>query len=105
MTEAEKRKRRVCFTGHRPEKLSLSELEIKRKLQVEILEAINERYNVFITGMARGVDIWAAEVVLELKNKGHDIKLICAIPYSGFERSWNKEWQDSYKAAHKILCK
>lgn len=30
MTETEKRKHRVCFTGHRPEKLSRCEKDIKR---------------------------------------------------------------------------
>ena len=29
MTEQEKRKHRVCFTGHRPEKLDMSERKVK----------------------------------------------------------------------------
>ena len=32
MTEQEKRQRRVCFTGHRPEKLTRSEAEIRQEL-------------------------------------------------------------------------
>lgn len=86
--EEEKRLHRVCFTGHRPEKLTRSERLIKRDLEKEIKRAINDGFTTFITGMARGTDIWAAEIVLELKEKGKDIKLICASPYHGFEKCW-----------------
>jgi len=101
MTENEKRKKRVCFTGHRPEKLNDSEETLKKELRAEILNSINEGFNVFISGMARGVDIWAAEIIIELKNKGYDLKLICAIPYDGFESKWSKEWQIRY---NNIIC-
>lgn len=29
-----------------------------------------EKSNVFITGMARGVDIWVAQIMLMLRNEG-----------------------------------
>jgi hypothetical protein len=48
--------------------------------------------------MARGVDIWAAEIVLRLRDEGQDIKLICASPYKGFERGWSADWQQRYNA-------
>jgi hypothetical protein len=35
-TEAEMRLHRCCFTGHRPEKLRRSELEIRLELENEI---------------------------------------------------------------------
>ena len=56
MTEAEKRLHRCCFTGHRPEKLDHSESVVKEALEKEILKAISDGLNVFITGMARCVD-------------------------------------------------
>lgn len=56
MTEAEKRLHRCCFTGHRPEKLQRPENEIFTELEREIRHAILDGLNVFITGMARGVD-------------------------------------------------
>ena len=55
MTESEKRIYRCCFTGHRPEKLSISEREVKTALQKEIRLAIADGINVFITGMAPGM--------------------------------------------------
>lgn len=97
MTEAEKRMHRVCFTGHRPEKLTRSEHAIKADLENKITEAIDDGLNVFITGMARGVDIWAAEIVLDMRKLNKDIELICASPYEGFESSWKAEWQGRYK--------
>ena len=36
--------RRVCFTGHRPEKLNKSEVEIVASLEREIRAAITEVY-------------------------------------------------------------
>lgn len=52
----------------------------------------------FISGMARGVDIWAAEIVLRLRQEGLPIRLICASPYEGFERNWSSDWQRRYHA-------
>ncbi len=95
MTEAEKRQHRVCFAGHRPEKLSRSEWSIKDDLEFEIRKEIANGRNVFISGMAPGVDIWAAEIVLKLRNSGMDVKLICAVPFQGFEKRW-PEWERRY---------
>lgn len=97
MTEFEKRRHRVCFTGHRPEKLTRSEVAIRKDLEIQICQAVADGLNIFITGMARGVDIWAAQTVLMLRNEGWDAKLICACPYDGFERGWSQEWQIQYK--------
>ena len=96
VTEAEKRTHRVCFTGHRPEKLTRFEWLIKRDLEKQIRQAIADGLNVFISGMARGVDIWAAEIVLKLRDAGQPIKLMCACPYDGFDQGWSKEWQERY---------
>ncbi|MBE6738294.1 MAG: DUF1273 domain-containing protein [Ruminococcaceae bacterium] len=97
MTENEKRNKRVCFTGHRTEKLNVSELEAKEKLTKVILDSIKDGYYVFISGMARGIDIWAAEIILDLQSKGYDIKLICAVPYKGFEQYWSSDWKTRYQ--------
>lgn len=100
MTEEKRRKHRACFTGHRPEKLHREEEEINEELEKMIKAAIGDGYTTFISGMARGVDIWAAEIVLMIKDYNPEIKLICAVPYEGFEKSWSKEWQDAY---HEVL--
>lgn len=97
-TEKELRLHRCCFTGHRPEKLSSSEQYIKKELESVIRQAIRDGFVTFISGMARGVDIWAAEIVLRLKKEGHQIHLICAIPFRGFENNWENEWQVRYRS-------
>ena len=97
MTESEKRMHRVCFTGHRPEKLKRDEKSIMNDLEKEIRKAVADGLNVFITGMARGVDIWAAQIVLKIRDEGCNVRLICACPYEGFERKWSQEWQKSYR--------
>ncbi len=97
MSENEKRKHRCCFTGHRPEKLSLSEGEVKNLLEKEIRQAIADGFNVFITGMAPGVDIWAAEIIIELRERENfPLKIIAASPHPGFENRWSLDWQKRY---------
>lgn len=87
--ENEKIKHRCCFTGHRPDKIELGEKEIKPLLEKAIDKAISEDFVTFITGMAMGTDIWAAEIVLDRKKKNKNLHLICALPHSGFENRRN----------------
>ena len=79
--ENNKKQHRCCFTGHRPNKLNYSESEIKLLLEKAIDSAISNGYVTFITGMAEGVDIWAAEIVLEKKKQNDALHLICAVPH------------------------
>ena len=96
LTETQMRLHRCCFTGHRPEKLIRSENEIKAALRKQINQAVDDGFTVFITGMARGVDLWAAEIVLNLRKRNDSIKLICAIPHEGFESNWSTDWKRLY---------
>lgn len=52
----EKKKYRCCFAGHRPEKLLREERDIKTDLEIEIRKAIADGFDVFVSGMSRGVD-------------------------------------------------
>ena len=85
MNQEELRLHRCCFTGHRPDKMELGEKEIKSLLENAIDNAIADGYVTFITGMAMGTDIWAAEIVLERKKTNSDLHLICALPHPNFE--------------------
>jgi uncharacterized phage-like protein YoqJ len=96
--ETELRLHRCCFTGHRPEKLNRSEADIKKDLEVAILQTIDDGFVTFITGMARGVDIWAGEIVLQLRQHNPAIHLVAASPYRGFESRWSADWQSRYNA-------
>ncbi len=94
---SDKRQHRCCFTGHRPNKLDYSENEIKPLLKTAIDNAISDGYVTFITGMAEGVDIWAAEIVLEKKKENKDLHLICAVPHPGFEKRRSQYETGRYK--------
>lgn len=54
------RKKTVCFTGHRPEKLTASKDAVIHTLENAIEQAYQDGYRIFISGMARGVALWAA---------------------------------------------
>lgn len=98
MTETEKRMHRCCFTGHRPEKMTMTERQVVKELEVAIRKAIDDGINVFITGMAPGVDIWAAEIVLRLRDKEKlPLKLIAANPHPNFIDRW-PDWKKRYIA-------
>lgn len=96
MIEYELRKRRCCFTGHRPEKLGISELKAKALLRTAIEQAVTDGFITFISGMSRGIDAWAAKIVLEIKKEYSGIHLICASPYDGFEKRWSYTEQKRY---------
>lgn len=87
------RQQTVCFTGHRPEKLNKPEWLVKFALKKQIRRAIADGYKVFISGMARGVDIWAAQIVLAQRDGGSDIRLVCACPCRDFQRRWEDSWK------------
>jgi len=98
-TESELRLHRACFTGHRPHKLHQPESVVIAALEAKIREAIDDGFVTFISGMAWGVDIWAAEIVLRSKAEGYPIHLIAAGPYEGCEKSWDDDWKQRYHAA------
>ena len=91
-----------CFTGHRPEHLGLAagsagETDLKNRITGAVLRLIEE-HNVrhFISGMALGVDTFAAQSVLRLKEVYPDITLECALPCKGQDRRWKKADRDEY---------
>lgn len=98
------RDKAVCFTGHRPTKLggynesNPTAQHVKQRLRDEILRAIDDGYTTFISGMALGVDMWAAEIVLSLRSTNPTLKLVAAVPFDGQERKWPTQsqvrWRD-----------
>ncbi len=87
-----------CFTGHRPERLEMPQKKVIRWLNEQVEQAISDGYTKFISGMQRGVDIWAAEAVLRCKKEKPELKLIAACAFDGMENRWDKCWQDRYNS-------
>lgn len=61
-----------------------------------------------MSGLARGIDLWAALAVLELKQKKPDIKLIAVKPFQEHDKGFNEsELSDLRKVisqADKVIC-
>lgn len=66
-----------------------------RELIIHHIEAHN--CETFISGMALGVDIWAARIVLKLKETYPHIKLVAAIPCDNHTSKWNQESKDEWQ--------
>lgn len=98
----------VSFTGHRPDKIAgygasprTVEVALRKALAAEILRLAKEGAKTFVSGMAPGVDLWAADEVLRLRTEGRigaDVRLRLAVPYENFERSFGAEWRPLYNA-------
>jgi uncharacterized phage-like protein YoqJ len=89
------RARSVAFTGHRL--ISRADMpSMRKRLMAAIRRAYEEGYRVFMSGMAYGFDLMAAECVIELKTECPDIKLMAVIPYRGQCERWNKTSQEHY---------
>lgn len=94
-----------CFTGHRPQSFpwkyhegDLRCIALKYRLKREIIKAIKQDgIRHFLTGMALGVDTWAADIVLALQ-KRWPITLECVIPCKNQEAKWHRENQEHYRA-------
>lgn len=78
----------AAFTGHRAASLPWRYDESDercRALKCGIISAIEEAYSegkrYFISGMASGIDTYAAEAVAELKKSLPELKLVCVFPY------------------------
>lgn len=93
-----------CFTGHRPQKLpfGLNEqdercIRLKEALREEIVRMIQENgVTDFISGMAIGTDVFAAEIVLELKKQYPQLWLECTIPCENQAAKWREADRDRY---------
>ena len=97
----------VCFTGNRPTSLPWrynEECELFKdfrcKLKTLLEKLISCGYNKFISGVAMGFDIIAAEVALQLKEMGAKIELECAVPCLNQTRGWKDDYVSRY---HYIL--
>ena len=104
-----------CFTGHRPQNLPWGENEedfrcqlMRIHLKDEIIKSINYGYVYFISGIALGFDIIAAETVLQLKKDFPQIKLIAALPCKDQYKLWKnyqiERYQEILSKCDSIRC-
>lgn len=90
----------VAFTGHRPNKLGGYNLpnpiyiKVCQQIDATLRELKPEK---IISGMALGIDQWAANIACKL-----NIPFIAAIPFANQDRVWIEE---SKRAYHALLNK
>lgn len=97
--------KKIAFTGHRFSKLPYQDESdprcavLKRRLFCEAQKHLQADQTVYLSGMANGVDLWAAEAVILLKNAfpTHDIQLWAVIPYRKQAAAWPKALRDLYR--------
>lgn len=82
----------VSFTGHRQDKLPWGPNELderavifRKKLEREILKAYRQGARYFLSGMADGVDLIAAETVLGLAAVCPGMELVAVFPFGSGE--------------------
>ena len=81
---------RLAFTGYRPQKMPFGFneqdarcIDFKNRLRNTIESFIWQGYRHFISGGALGMDMFAAEIVQELKEKYPGIVLEMVLPFDG----------------------
>lgn len=93
----------ICsFTGHRPSKLSGYNPQDNKELLWKLHEVIvdhveNKNCDTFINGIALGIDMWAAKIVIKLKEKYPNLKLISAVPCRNHYNKWPKQSQEEWQ--------
>lgn len=105
----------VVFTGNREQKLQNLE---KTRTQQALAQTINRATNravelgydkiVYISGVAPGVDTWAAQLVLQQAQQRHDlqVELVAAVPTKTFPSVWpnahRHDFGDIVGSAHQV---
>ena len=75
----EDRQLTCCFTGHRPEQIPPQHVDaIHWRLREQVERAVRDGYTHFISGMSRGIDLYAARIVLDIKEEHPSIRLEAA---------------------------
>lgn len=92
--------KRCAFTGNRPEKMPFGMNEndpacvaFKARIKDEIERLIGQGFAHFMSGGSLGLDLFAAEAVLELRVKYPWILLEMVSPFDAQSAKWEEEYQ------------
>lgn len=93
-----------CVAGHRPGRLPSGWKRepaacspVRSALRRAVVQAAQEGYRTFLSGMALGVDTWAAEEVLALRDEGWPVRLVAALPCPGQDSRWSPGDRRTYR--------
>ena len=93
-----------AFTGHRPQRFPWGFHEtdprcaaLKAVLCCEIKALHQAGVKAFFSGMALGVDSWAAQAVLALRKEDPAVTLHCVLPCEDQDKRWSPPAQKAYR--------
>ena len=94
-----------AFTGHRPKSFPWGYDEnapscvlLKEVLASQISALAEQGVTDFLSGMAQGVDLSCAQIVLDLRKTNPALKLHAILPCEGQERKWTASAQEHYRS-------
>ena len=95
----------VAFSGHRPRKFPWKYDEtasdcvaLKQTLRENVDKFIRQGIVHYLSGMAEGTDIWAAEAVLAARETHKKIKLHCILPCVAQADKWSAASRERYRS-------
>lgn len=97
----------VALSGYKPFELGLFHKDhpsiqfIKKAIKKELIRLIEDGMEWVLISGQLGIELWGAEVVLELQTDYPDLKLAVITPFIDQENNWNetnREWYESIVA-------
>ena len=101
------------ITGHRPTRFKFKYNEkdnrcqrIKKCLQEQLVQLYSQGVRCFWAGGAMGTDMWAAEILLRMKEQTayQDVELCLALPFEGYDADWDDWHQKRMKFIRKYAA-
>ncbi len=96
-----------ALTGYRPKRFSFGNdkndsacVKLKLALSKHISALTNEGVTNFFSGMALGVEQWAAECILRIRAVRRGLTLTAVIPFEGQADNWTAKQRDRYYDLH-----
>ena len=94
-----------AFTGHRPKSFPWKYNEtapdcvlLKEVLSEQIKVLADRGVTDWLSGMAQGVDLWCAQIILGLRKENPALKLHAILPCVGQELKWTASAQKHYRS-------
>lgn len=88
--------RRCGFAGPDENDPMMDRDKVKPLLKKEIDRAIADGITTFVVGLSRGVDLWAGDIIADMKDENKSLKLIVVMPYKGYGDDYNLRWKQMF---------
>lgn len=95
--------KRLLISGYRSYEMNIFNqtdpkyLYLREFLKERISHFIEDGVEWFVIGGQLGVELWAGEIILELKEEYPNVQLAIILPYTSFEENWNEANQALFK--------